>query len=107
VGRTIVPRRGGPLSEGVYGRIWQEARRTALTPDEAAGSLAARPYDLRHTCVTNWLNASADPAQVAAWAAHRVNVLLRVYLRCVTGRDEIAKQRIEQAMARELDGPSA
>jgi integrase len=53
-GRLFRGARGGQLSEGVYGRIWQDARRAALTSGEAASSLAARPYDLRHACVTNW-----------------------------------------------------
>lgn len=96
-GRVFRGARGGPLSEGVYGRAWALARQAALSPAEAASSMAARPYDLRHACVTTWLNATGDPAQVAAWAGHSVNVLLRVYVRCVAGRDEVAKQLIERA----------
>lgn len=68
-----------------------------MTADEAANSMAARPYDLRHACVTGWLNATGDPAQVAAWAGHSPNVLLRVYVRCIVGRDTIAKARIMEA----------
>jgi integrase len=60
--------------------------------------MAARPYDLRHACVTTWLDATGDPAQVAAWAGQSVNVLRRVYVRCVAGRDELAKQFIQQAI---------
>ncbi|MFD2082934.1 Phage integrase family protein [Actinopolymorpha cephalotaxi] len=86
-----------PLSDSVYGRIWHKARRIALTEREADSPLARRPYDLRHACVTNWLNAGVDAAQVAQWAGHSVAVLLRVYVRCIVGRDEIAKRRIEQA----------
>jgi integrase len=97
-GRLFRGARGGPLSEGVYSRAWAQARVAALTPAEAASSMAARSYDLRHACVTTWLNATGDPAQVAAWAGHSVNVLLRVYVRCVAGRDELAKQLIERAI---------
>jgi integrase len=99
-GRLFRGARGGPLSEGVYGRAWALARQAALTEAEAASSMAARPYDLRHACVTGWLNATGDAAQVAAWAGHSVNVLLRVYVRCVAGRDELAKQRIAEALKR-------
>lgn len=60
--------------------------------------MAKRPYDLRHACVTTWLNATGDPGQVAAWAGHSVNVLLRVYVRCIAGRDELAKKRIADAL---------
>jgi len=47
--------------------------------------------------VTGWLNAGVDPAQVAAWAGHSVTVLMRVYVRCIVGRDDIARKRIEAA----------
>jgi integrase len=104
-GRLFRGTRGGPLSEGVYGRIWAIARKAALTPEEAASSMAGRPYDLRHACVTTWLNATGDPAQVAAWAGHSPTVLLRVYVRCVAGRDVIAKQRITEAIAAALEAP--
>lgn len=40
--------RGGSLSEGIYGRVWQKARIAALSKAEAASPLALRPYDLRH-----------------------------------------------------------
>lgn len=103
-GRIFRGTRGGPLSESVYGAAWQRARESALSPVEAASQMARRPYDLRHACVTTWLNATGDPAQVAAWAGHSVNVLLRVYVRCVVaGRNELAKKRIEQALAKDLD----
>jgi hypothetical protein len=36
---------------------------------------------------------------VAKWAGHSVNVLLRVYAKCVYGQDEVARQRIEAALA--------
>lgn len=87
---------------GVYGRIWQKNRQQALTEAETASPLAARPYDLRHACVTTWHNVGVDPAQVAEWAGQSVAVLLRVYVRCIAGRDEIAKKRIERAFDEEL-----
>jgi hypothetical protein len=35
---------------------------------------------------------------VAEWAGHSVNVLLRVYAKCMDGQDEAAKRRIEAAL---------
>jgi len=68
--------------------------------DAAAGttSLARRPYDLRHACLSTWLNGGVDPTQVAEWAGNSVAVLLRVYAKCIVGRDKIARQLIEEAL---------
>jgi hypothetical protein len=38
-----------------------------------------------------------EPTQVAEWAGHSVDVLLRVYARCVAGREKINRRRIEEA----------
>lgn len=37
--------------------------------------------------------------QVADWAGHSVEILLRVYAKCLEGQDEIAKRRIAAALA--------
>ena len=47
--------------------------------------------------MSTWLNATGDPAQVAEWAGHTVDVLLRVYAKCIAGRQEAAKRRIFDA----------
>jgi hypothetical protein len=36
--------------------VWQEARALALLPAAFASPLAARPYDLRHSALSTWLN---------------------------------------------------
>lgn len=66
-----------------------------LTPEEVASPLGKRVYDLRHTCLTNWLNDGVPPAQVADWAGNSVPVLLAVYARCVSGQLADLKRRIE------------
>jgi hypothetical protein len=38
------------------------------------------------------------PTQVAEWAGHSVEILLRVYAKCLEGQDEIAKRRIEAVL---------
>jgi integrase len=70
----------------------------ALTPAEQASPLARRPYDLRHACLSRWLNGGVYPTQVAEWVGHSVDVLLRIYAKCVTGQDELAKRRITGAL---------
>jgi integrase len=87
-----------PLSMGTAYRVWAVARAAAFTDAEYASPLARRPYDLRHAAVSLWLNAGAPPTQVAEWAGHSVNVLLKVYAKCVYGQEEVARTRIEAAL---------
>jgi integrase len=102
-GRLFRGERGGDLSESVYGRVWQGARPLALPPVLAASPLARHPYDLRHACVSTWLNGGVDPTQVAEWAGHSVAVLLRVYAKCISGREELNRRRIEEALRDDAD----
>ena len=57
-----------------------------------------RPDDLRHACVSTWHNAGVAATQVAEWAGQSVDVLLRIYAKCVEGQDEAAKKRIAAAL---------
>jgi integrase len=93
-GRLFRGARGGTVKESVYTDLWQHARAHALTQAQAASSLAARPYDLRHSCVSTWLAAGVDPTLIAEWVGHSLAVLHRVYAHVLPGRDEIAKKRI-------------
>jgi integrase len=90
--------RGGELPTITYRRAWIKARQTALTPSEQTSPLARRPYDLRHACLSTWLNGGVYPTQVAEWAGHSVEVLLRIYAKCIVGQDELAKRRISDAL---------
>ena len=98
-GVPLPPPYSKPLSMGTAYRVWDAARAAAFTDAEYTSPLAKRPYDLRHAAVSTWLNAGVPPTQVAEWAGHSVNVLLRVYAKCVYGQDEVARQRIEAALA--------
>jgi hypothetical protein len=82
----------------VYGRAWHTARQAALGPVLTATSLARRPYDLRHAALSLWLNATAEPARVAARAGNSVCVLHDVYTHCISGHDGTANRQIEQAL---------
>ena len=69
----------------------------AFSGQEGASLLPRRPYDLRHAAVSTWLNAGVPAPQVADWAGHSVDVLLRVYAKCISGQQYEAKRRIEEA----------
>ncbi|MCP2336988.1 tyrosine-type recombinase/integrase [Actinomadura rupiterrae] len=99
-GRVFYGVRGGDLPNITYRRSWRAARLDALTAEQAASPLAERPYDLRHACVSTWLNGGVAPAQVAEWAGHSVEVLHRVYAKCIDGEDVTARQRISDALRR-------
>ena len=58
----------------------------------------SRLYELRHAAVSTWLNAGVPAAQVAEWAGHSTDVLLRVYVKCIARQQGEAKRRIEDAM---------
>jgi len=38
------------------------------------------------------------PTQVAEWAGHSLDVLLRIYAKCLIGQDELARRRIAYAL---------
>jgi integrase len=97
-GRLFGGVRGGELPTITYRRAWIKARQVALTAAEQASPLARRPYDLRHACLSTWLDGGVYPTQVAEWAGHSVDVLLRIYAKCIAGQDELAKRRISEAL---------
>jgi hypothetical protein len=85
----------------VYTASWKALRTAVRWPTlntQVESPLGARPYDLRHACVSLWLNAGVPATQVAEWAGHSVHVLMRVYAKCVYGQEEAARRRIEAAL---------
>ncbi|GAB2478001.1 tyrosine-type recombinase/integrase [Streptosporangium sandarakinum] len=98
-GRLFRTSRGGVISIGTYCEAWKAARHLALMPEQVASSLAARPYDLRHAAVSLWLNAGVAAPEVAERAGHGVDVLLKVYAKCIDGGSEVANRRIDDALA--------
>lgn len=94
--------RGDELPTITYRRAWRKARKEVFTDlQQFRSPLARRPYDLRHACVSTWLNGGVPPTQVAKWAGHSVDVLLRTYASCLEGHDELAKRRIAEALKNE------
>ncbi|WP_257016797.1 tyrosine-type recombinase/integrase [Streptomyces sp. Ag82_O1-15] len=86
--------KGDILAGSVIRRAWRSAREEVLTPEAFVSPLGKRVYDLRHTCLTNWLNDGIPPAQVAEWAGNSIPVLLAIYARCISGQLRDLKQRI-------------
>ena len=97
-GRLFRGERADELPKLTYMRIWRGARRRAFTAEMAASPLAATPYDLRHACVSTWLSGGVPAPQVAEWAGHSVEVLLKVYAKTIDGQQEASRRRIEDAL---------
>lgn len=116
-GRLFVSRRGPggryfdtwpgtTIPNNSYTTVWSRVRGRVLTPVEAASPLAGRPYDLRHACLSLWLNAGVAPTQVAEWAGNSVRVLLKVYAKCIYGQTDLALRRIAEALAEGAQPPA-
>ncbi|MEV6932060.1 hypothetical protein AB0M46_47280 [Dactylosporangium sp. NPDC051485] len=93
-----VPTLGQPIPNNTYTTAWRKAREKVLTPAQQRSLLAKRPYDLRHACLSTWLNAGVPPTQVADWAGNSVKVLLEVYAKCLDGETATALNRIALAL---------
>ncbi|WP_284575593.1 tyrosine-type recombinase/integrase [Streptomyces sp. 2P-4] len=94
-GRLFFNAKGGIVGSSAYDRAWHEARKLALPPDLVASPLAVRPYDLRHSALSTWLNAGVDPTEVAERAGNSVEVLMTRYAKCLYGRQALANRRID------------
>jgi len=96
-GRIFVTEKGESIPQPTYDRIWKQAREAALSEAQVKSPLAKKVYDLRHAWASTLLNAGVSAAQVAEWAGHTVEVLLRTYAKCIDGADDQARKRIEEA----------
>ncbi|WP_442819112.1 tyrosine-type recombinase/integrase [Streptomyces sp. NBC_01235] len=103
-GRVFGNERGGVVGSSTYWRVWEEAREYALTPERVDSPLAGRPYDLRHACITRWLNAGVPIAEVARRVGNSPEVIHRRYHGCIDGHEEAANVKIAKALEEEGDG---
>lgn len=94
-GRLFRSPSGAVVGSGTYARVWDEARPYALLPGQIASPLAGRPYDLRHAAVSLWLNGGVPATEVAARAGHSVDVLLKVYAKCIYGERDAVNSKID------------
>lgn len=98
-GTPLEPPYTEPVGMSRVYRTWALARRHAFSDEQVDSPLAARPYDLRHACLSTWLSAGVPPTQVAQWAGHGVDVLLRVYAKCLDDTEALAIMRIETVLS--------
>ncbi|HEY9418427.1 MAG TPA: tyrosine-type recombinase/integrase [Pseudonocardia sp.] len=91
-------RNADELPKNTIIKAWQRARARSFTEEVAASSLARTPYDLRHAAVSTWLNGGVPPTTVAEWAGHSVEVLLKIYAKCLDGTDAAIQRRVQEAL---------
>lgn len=101
--RVFGSERGGVVGSSTYWRVWEEAREYALPPERVDSPLAGRPYDLRHACITRWLNAEVPIAEVARRVGNSPEVIHRRYHGCIDGHEEVANAQIEKALEEDGD----
>ncbi|CAG6397441.1 site-specific integrase [Streptomyces cocklensis] len=104
-GRVFGNERGDVVGSSTYWPAWEDARPYALQPDRVDSPLAGRPYDLRHACITQWLNAGVPIAEVARRVGNSPEVIHRRYHGCIDGHEEAANAKIAKSL--EEDGDPA
>jgi integrase len=87
-GRLFRSLTGGDIAEWTIARVWDKARKEALTESEYGSLLARGPYDLRHASVSTWLAAGVPSTQCAEWAGHSVAVLHQIYAKVIAGLEK-------------------
>jgi integrase len=97
-GRLFRSENGNVIQPSTWWHVWQKVREASLTPDQVRTPLMRRPYDLRHSGVTWRLNSNVPPSEVAAWAGHSVEVLMRVYAKCMTGLEDVWITRMNDTL---------
>jgi integrase len=97
-GRLFPGERAAELPKLTYMRVWRAARLATFSKAVQESPLAQTPHDLRHACVSTWLNGGVPATQVAEWAGHSVEVLLKVYEKCLDDHDEVARRRVQEAL---------
>jgi hypothetical protein len=60
--------------------------------------MAARPYDLRHAGVSQWLNSAGPAPEVVARAGRSVDGLLKIYAKCIDGQEAEMNDRITHGL---------
>lgn len=98
-GRLFIgERNAAELPKRTILQVWQRAREAVFSPEVASSPLAETPYDLRHAAVSTWLNGGIPATEVAEWAGHSVEILHRIYAKCLDGGAELLRQRVQAAL---------
>ncbi|MFJ6617426.1 tyrosine-type recombinase/integrase [Kitasatospora sp. NPDC091335] len=103
-GRLFQAAEGGLISTKETSEVWKKARELALTPVQVGTPFADVPYSLRATCVSGWLAAGVDPAEVAHRAGHSITVLFKFYAKVLDGRKDRSNTLIERFLDQEYGG---
>jgi integrase len=77
---------GGPQNSGSG---WY-----AVHSSHTDSPVGKRVYDLRHTCLTMWLNAGIPAPEVAEWAGNGVQDSHSTYARCIAGQTQVLQRRM-------------
>ena len=104
-GRLFASADGQDVKYSSFSQIWSQARKAALTKSQFNSPLGKRPYDLRHACLSTWLNAGVSAPQIAEWVGHSVQILLSTYAKCIEGQHDRERRRIEEALRSEPSKP--
>jgi len=97
-GRIFRSVNGARLQPSTYWQVWRKVRALSLTPEQLVTPLMKRPYDLRHSGVTWRLNCGIPAPEIAKWAGHSVEVLTRIYAKCVAGLDDVWISRMDSSL---------
>ncbi|WP_214319969.1 site-specific integrase [Nonomuraea sediminis] len=89
------------LKGQMYRRVWDRARKAALSGAEYASPLARRVYTLRHFNASTLLQAGLDTADVARRLGHSIQTLLTIYAHWIDTGEERANALIDAVLARE------
>jgi integrase len=76
------------------------ARRAAFTREVCESPLAETPYDLRHAMVSFWLMLGIDPATVAMWAGHSIEILFRIHAAWLANKSQVWRNKIDEGFWR-------
>ena len=85
---------GHPLRSNFRSRVWIPAIRRA-------GLDNLRMHDLRHTAVSLWIAAGANPKEIATWAGHSsVSTILDIYGHLLPGSEEPVMDALDRMQSR-------
>jgi hypothetical protein len=87
-----------PTPAMTIGRVWR--RGSAGRVHRRGRHVAAGEDALRPTARgrVTWLNGGVPPTTVAEWAEHSVEVMLRIYAKCLDGGDALVRRRVQAAL---------
>ncbi|HET6172937.1 MAG TPA: site-specific integrase [Gaiellales bacterium] len=93
--RRIDTRLVFPTASGAHIELDNWRSREWLPALDAAGVTRRRPYDLRHTAITNWLAAGLSVFEVSRYAGTSLAMISTVYGHLALGAEDNARARLD------------